>query len=88
MPMSASPASQPATSGGTSAPTPDEHTTLLDTYVTYCALEGIPAFPPSANGLCLWIASLGDAGHTKTATIKLYPTAQRSCCVGLGTANL
>ena len=53
-----------------------------------CALEGIPTFSPSANDPCLWIASLGDTGRTKTANIKLYLTGLRSYCVDLGTADL
>ena len=57
--------------------------------MTCCALEGIiPAFPPTANSLCLWIASLGNTGHVKTATIKLYLTGLRSYCIDLGTADL
>jgi hypothetical protein len=51
-------------------------------------MEGIPAFPPSANSLCLWITSLGNAGRTKTATIKLYLAGLRSYCIDLGTADL
>ena len=53
-----------------------------------CALEGIPTFPPTAYSLCLWIASLGNAGRTKTTTVKLYLTGLRSYCVDLGMADL
>ena len=51
-------------------------------------MEGIPAFPPSANNLCLWITSLGNACHTTIATFELYLTGLRSYCIDLGTADL
>ena len=38
--------------------------------------------------MCLWIASLGNTGHVKTASIKLYLTGLRSYCIDLGTADL
>lgn len=57
--------------------------------MTCCALEGItPAFSPTTNSLCLWIASLGNTGHVKIATIKLYLTGLRSYCIDLRTADL
>ena len=58
--------------------------------MTHCALEGTTstAFPPSAANLGHWVAGLGNAGRTKTATIKLYLTGLRSCCIDLGLADL
>ena len=86
--ISASPELQPATSGGASALIPGGHDIARRSYVASCAMEKNPTFPPSAHSLCLWIAGLANAGHTKLTTIKLYLTGLRSYRVDLGIPDL
>ena len=75
---------------GLSSNTRRTYDTACCNYITHCTLEGTTstAFPPSVANLCHWVAGLGNAGHTKTATIKLYLTSLQSYCVDLGLADL